>query len=161
VTRRDHRIRQAEPDDAGFLTDVVVVATRAQGRWPADVDEATFRRDYEAGTRSQLLDGPPASTISVIELGGVPVGRLRVVRDAQCIELAGIQLHPSVQGRGIGTAIIEDLAAEAVEAGADLVLSVEHDNPRARALYERLGFVYVGEDTKEARLRWQPAHPSV
>ena len=68
------------------------------------------------------------------------MGRLRVLRTGQTIELAGIQLLPEVQGRGIGTAIIEALKAEAAETGATVELGVEKDNPNARRLYHRLGF---------------------
>jgi ribosomal protein S18 acetylase RimI-like enzyme len=65
-------------------------------------------------------------------------------------------LLPHVQGRGIGTAIIEDLKAEAKSAGVSLDIGVEKDNPRARQLYERLGCVQVAEDEQEHKLRWCP-----
>ena len=153
---RDYWIRPAKPSDVGFLADVVVEATRAQGRWPADFDEAEFRRRYVSWTEAQVRGEDPHSATSVIELAGEAVGRLRIVRDGQRIELAGIQLHPRVQGRGLGTAIIDDLKSEAERTGVPLELAVEHDNPRARTLYERLRFVKIGEDAKEARFRWQP-----
>jgi GNAT superfamily N-acetyltransferase len=38
-----------------------------------------------------------------------PVGRLRVTRTSDHVELCGLQLRPRAQRRGIGTAIIEDL----------------------------------------------------
>ena len=69
-------------------------------------------------------------------------------------ELDGIQLLPEVQGRGIGTAIIEALKAEAAETGATVELGVEKDNPNARRLYHRLGFVEIGETDDEHRLQW-------
>jgi ribosomal protein S18 acetylase RimI-like enzyme len=153
---REYQIRPAALSDVGFLADVVVEATRAQGRWPADFDEVAFRRHYTSWTETQVRGEDAHSTTSVIELAGEAVGRLRIVRDGHRVELAGLQLRPVVQGRGIGTAIIEDLKSEAASAGVPLELSVEHDNPRARVLYERLGFVKIGEDAKEARLRWQP-----
>lgn len=83
------------------------------------------------------------------------VGRLRVIRSDGSIELAGIQLLPSYQSRGIGTAVIEGLKAEAADHGCMLeLLGVEKDNPRARALYERLGFVISGETDSDFRMRW-------
>jgi ribosomal protein S18 acetylase RimI-like enzyme len=153
-------IRPATLSDVGFLADVVVEATRAQGRWRTDVDEAEFHRNYVSGTRALMEGGDPHSVTSVIEVAGECVGRLRIVRDGKRLELSGIQLLPRVQGRGIGTGIIEDLKSEAARRGVPLELSVEHDNPRARALYERLGFVKVDEDDNEARFRWRP-QPSV
>ena len=98
----------------------------------------------------------PDSTTSVIESGDGPAGRLRIARGRDRIELCGIQLLPDVQGSGIGTAIIEDLKAEAQAAGIPLDISVEKDNPRARRLYERLGCVQVAEDEQEYKLRWCP-----
>jgi hypothetical protein len=37
---------------------------------------------------------------------------------------------------------------------------VEKDNPDARRLYDRLGFVQVGETDREFKLRWNPATPT-
>ncbi len=78
------------------------------------------------------------------------------MRQEDRIELAGLQLRPQVQGRGIGRAIVRDLQREASDRGVPLDLGVEHYNPRARALYERLGFTPVGETDEEHRLRWTP-----
>jgi ribosomal protein S18 acetylase RimI-like enzyme len=83
-----------------------------------------------------------------------------VVRDGQRIELAGIQLLPAARSRGIGTSIITELQVEAACDGIPMELLVERDNHRARALYERLGFVFVGTDEDEDHLRWQPASVS-
>ncbi|HUB70757.1 MAG TPA: GNAT family N-acetyltransferase [Acidimicrobiales bacterium] len=154
-----YRVRAAGPGDVAFLADVVIEATRAQGRWPKDFDEAEWRARFLTWTEGQVGGELPDSTTSVIELGGEPVGRLRVVRDGQRIELSGIQLLPRVQGRGIGTRVIEELEAEAVKSGLPLELAVERDNPRARMLYERLGFVKVAESEGEGEemFRWQQA----
>ena len=95
----------------------------------------------------------PDSTTSVVTAYGVDVGRLRVVRTAELVELAGLQLLPAHQGRGLGSRVIRDLMAEAASSGRAFGLSVEKDNPRARALYERLGLVVVGEDGDEHVMR--------
>src|SRR3989442_15177012 len=68
-------------------------------------------------TEMHVRGEDPHSTTSVIELAGEAVGRLRIVRDGQRIELSGIQLRPRVQGRGIGTAVIDDLKSEAARTG--------------------------------------------
>jgi GNAT superfamily N-acetyltransferase len=150
-----YRLRPATLEDIGFLADVVVEATRAQGRLSDAFDETTWRRNFTAWTRKQILGAVPESRTSVIEFGGERVGRLRVTRSGDRIDLSGIQLLPRAQGRGIGTAIIEELKAEAEAGGACL------DIPRARRLYERLGCVQVAEDEQEHKLRWCPSAPSL
>ncbi len=101
----------------------------------------------------------PDNTTSVVEVGNKSVGRLRIICTADYMELCGIQLLPDIQRHGIGTAIIEDLKAKAAAVGISLELAVEKDNPDARKLYERLGFVQVSETRQECKLRWSPQKP--
>jgi ribosomal protein S18 acetylase RimI-like enzyme len=81
---------------------------------------------------------------SLVLLAGRPVGLLKAVREGERWELLQIQLAPEAQGRGIGTRLVRALVEEARAAGAALRLGVLKVNP-ARRLYERLGFVIVGE----------------
>ena len=147
-----YRIRPAAAADIAFLTHVTLEATRAQGRLAADVDEAEWHAGFGAWHRELLED--ESSTLSVIELDGRPVGRLRVSRTTESIQLNGIQLLPEVQNRGIGTAIITGLQSEAASTGVPLDLGVERDNPDARRLYDRLGFRKIGEEADGDKLRW-------
>jgi ribosomal protein S18 acetylase RimI-like enzyme len=149
-------MRPAAADDAGFLADVVIEATRAQGLLPDGFDERRWRERFSAWTLEQVRGQVPGSTTSVIETGSVRAGRLRVTRTADHIELSGLQLLPRVQRQGIGTAIIEDLKAQAARAGVPLDLDVEKGNRDARKLYERLGFTQIGETERESHLRWDP-----
>lgn len=56
----------------------------------------------------------------------------------------GICVDPSVRGKGVGTALLEAICQEAKLRGYDEVrLDVIDDNPRARQLYVRRGFVEV------------------
>ena len=65
-----------------------------------------------------------------IELGG---------RDAFLDELFVV---PAARGRGLGTAALEAVQAKAADLGVlALHLEVAVDNPRARALYRKAGFV--------------------
>ncbi|NBD28759.1 MAG: GNAT family N-acetyltransferase [Alphaproteobacteria bacterium] len=58
----------------------------------------------------------------------------------------GIIVAPEARGQGIGTALLEAIAQEAAGRGySELRLDVIDSNPRARALYERQGFVPGGE----------------
>jgi ribosomal protein S18 acetylase RimI-like enzyme len=54
----------------------------------------------------------------------------------------GIAVDPAQRGRGIGSLLLDEVAAVAAELGCTRVrLDVIDVNPRARALYERHGFV--------------------
>jgi DNA ligase D-like protein (predicted 3'-phosphoesterase) len=150
-----YRIRRATAGDVGFLADVVIEATRAQGRLPDGFAERQWRASFTERTTEQVCDGSPEMVTSVIEVGNERAGRLRINRTAGGIELCGIQLLPEFQRHGIGTAIIEDLKAQAATVGIPVDLGVEKDNPDARRLYERLGFVQVGETAQEYKLQWK------
>jgi RimJ/RimL family protein N-acetyltransferase len=86
--------------------------------------------------------------VLVEEPGGTIVGGGRLVRFPNGAEIADLNIDPTHQGQGIGTALItvlltlaHHLALPAVEIG------VSSDNGRALALYQRLGF------TEDRRLR--------
>lgn len=147
-----HSIRLATLEDVRFLADVVVEATRAQGRLPDDFDEKDFRIGFAEWTTEQVASTESGSTTSVIEVDGRDVGRLRVVRTGVEIELAGIQLLPDAQSRGIGSRVIADLISEAAETQRPIVLSVESDNPRAQDLYLRLGFIETERNADEVKM---------
>jgi ribosomal protein S18 acetylase RimI-like enzyme len=151
--------RPATEDDIAFLTEVAVSTLKDQGRWPAHEDEAEYRLGYAEWTGEQIMGGEPSSSLSVLEVNGVRVGRLRVVRPGDLVEIAGIQVMPTFQGQGIGTQVIRALIAEARAAGVPLQLGVETDNPRARALYDRLGLKPVARDGDETRMRLDPPSP--
>jgi ribosomal protein S18 acetylase RimI-like enzyme len=149
-----HTLRPATSADVAFLTDVVVEATRAQGRLSPEFAEPAAQIRFAEWHLESIAD--PATDVYVVEVDGTPIGRLRVTRSPDSIELSGIQLLPSTQNQGIGTAIITQLQSEAASTGVPLDLGVEHNNPQARRLYNRLGFDQIGEDDREAKLRWLP-----
>jgi ribosomal protein S18 acetylase RimI-like enzyme len=60
-----------------------------------------------------------------------------------------IAVHDTLQSLGIGTALIDALERRAEDAGCVRArMSVEHDNPRALALYRRLGYADVGSEVE-------------
>jgi ribosomal protein S18 acetylase RimI-like enzyme len=146
-------VRPATGADVGFLTDVVVEATYDQGRFPDDFDEGDFRTGFAEWTSEQVRGEHDGSVTSVVEVDGAAAGRLRVVRRPELVEIAGLQLMPEHQSRGVGRTVVEDVVTQARAAGVPVELGVEKDNPRARAFWESCGFVYVGEGEGEHRLR--------
>lgn len=87
------------------------------------------------------------------------IGRLSVERKSKAWRLIDIILAVGARGQGLGAALIQWVQASAASAGAEAVdLTVLAGNPRARALYLRLGF----EDSRDGdglrqAMRWRPA----
>jgi ribosomal protein S18 acetylase RimI-like enzyme len=159
IPKPSAHLRPATGSDVAFLTDVVVVATRAQGRMPHDFDDHAFRDRFVARTLEQVEGRVPDSTTYVIEIDGERAGRLRVVRGPEAVDIAGIQLLPAHQGQGIGTYLIEQLLVEAHDAGKPARIRAEPDNLRALELYRRLGFTEAGTEEGEVVFESRPAPP--
>ena len=98
----------------------------------------------------------PNATFEVIEVEGVPAGRLYVNRTAERIHVVDIALLPPARGRGIGATILSGLFEEAFARGASVTISVEKFNP-AKRLYERLGFRMIEDGEVYQRMEWRAA----
>jgi len=76
------------------------------------------------------------------------------VRDAlpDAVEISSVHVHPRARGRGVGTALIHGAEDRIGAAGRSLVtIGVAVDNPRAAALYTRLGY-------RDTGLRWTASY---
>jgi len=80
----------------------------------------------------------------IIEIDKRAIGLLKIVRQADDIELIQIQIAASYQGKGIGRRILNDLIEEAIESEKTITLSVLKTN-KAKNLYSNVGFKIVGE----------------
>lgn len=64
----------------------------------------------------------------------------------QRAHLARLAVHPAVQGKGVGTALVSDLFTYLTYTGIPrLSVNTQSDNPVSLSLYQRLGFVRTGE----------------
>lgn len=88
----------------------------------------------------------------IIVAAGEDIGVLIVERRPDALFLAEIAIHPTRQGRGLGTAVIADILADARRHGLPVALQVLRVNP-ARRLYERLGFAITGETATHHLMR--------
>lgn len=61
------------------------------------------------------------------------------------IYLDSLCVFPAYRGQGLASKLIEAACAAHVDSGKPLGLLVDYDNPKARKLYDRLGFKKVGE----------------
>jgi ribosomal protein S18 acetylase RimI-like enzyme len=126
--------------------------------WTEEAKQAFLRMQGEAQDADYRRKWPDARYL-VVEVDGEPVGRLYrrdiVDEDPPELRLMDIALLPQWRNRGIGSALLDALLAEATARGLTVTLHVERWNP-ARTLYERLGFVDRGEDDVYGRMEWCP-----
>ena len=81
------------------------------------------------------------------------MGAVVVTEAAKEIVLQYLAIEPWCQGRGIGSAIVARLRERAAAARKPLTLRVLRSNPRARNLYERLGFQVIVETDERFYMR--------
>jgi ribosomal protein S18 acetylase RimI-like enzyme len=91
----------------------------------------------------------------VIEREGVPVGRLYLHWRSDELRVVDIALLPEARGHGIGNALLDALMAHAASQGKGVSIHVEQMNPAMR-LYQRLGFVRIGEHGIYRLMQWRP-----
>jgi ribosomal protein S18 acetylase RimI-like enzyme len=154
-------LRPSGPDDREFLF-TVYERTRTEELavlpWTEEQKQAFLRFQAEAQDTDYRARRPDARFLVVVA-DGTDVGRLyRAELDGE-LELMDIALLPEWRGQGIGSLLLEDLLAEADARGLTVTLYVEHWNP-ARRLYDRLGFVAVGQDDVYLRMERQPQRPA-
>lgn len=82
-------------------------------------------------------------------------GRVTLNETPELIYIAQINLLPEFQGKGIGSAVIESIKADAARARKAVELRVLKTNPGARRLYERLGFAVFDESDTHFWMRWR------
>jgi GNAT superfamily N-acetyltransferase len=150
-------LRPITSDDQAFLYRVYA-STRTEElaplRWSAEQQEAFLRMQFNAQHQYYREQYPDAS-FQVILRDGQPAGRLYVYRRANEICIVDIALLPEHRNAGIGSSFLKELIAEAEAAGKPLRIYVERFNPALR-LYERLGFVKIGDTSVYYHLEKTP-----
>jgi ribosomal protein S18 acetylase RimI-like enzyme len=139
-------LRPVVEADRVFLVDLYA-STREEELAQVAWDDGTKRAFLEHQFRAQdahYRGNYPGATLDVIEVDGVPAGRLYVHRGPSDIRIMDIALMPEFRGRGIGSSLLRSLMEEADSSGRRLSIHVEMNNP-ARSLYDRLGFLPAGE----------------
>ena len=111
-------------------------------------DEAAQRILFDARIERGLL--------KVSEVDGAVAGLLELDDRFAPFDVENIALDPAYQGRGVGTAVLQSVQAQATELGIDVHLQVLRVNP-AQRFYRRLGFVERGGTETHWLMRWSPA----
>ncbi len=156
VRARSVTLRRARQDDLPLLRRVYASTRQeelAAVEWN-DAQRAWFldmQFDLQARTFAQAY---PEADCQVVVCDGQPVGRLIVDRCSGAIRLVDIALLPEYRNAGIGARLLGQLLDEATDAGKPVVLHVARSN-RARALYQRLGFVVSAWDDVYLEMQWR------
>jgi ribosomal-protein-alanine N-acetyltransferase len=99
----------------------------------------------EDSYRAELSDQGGTRHYVLVEEDGVVAGWAGLAASGGQGDVLTIGVRPSMQGQGVGSALLTALLEEAVARGCgEVFLDVRADNDRARRLYERFGFTPVG-----------------
>ncbi len=131
--------RAASQDDFAFLFNLHRAAMR-------DPVEETFGPWDDAWQVDYFQKHFDPAVLKIIQYRGDDVGVLYVQGRVEELFLASLEILPAYQRRGIGTAVIRELIAEAKRQGKPVALQVLKANRAARSLYQRLGFGVTGEN---------------
>jgi|SRR5271165_542276 len=151
-----HWLRAATSVDDQFLR-AVYAGTRAEelARVPWSEEQKRAFTDMQfAAQDADYRRNYPDARYSIIEVHGVPVGRLYVDRCEKEIRIIDIALLPEHRRAGIGTKLLRELQDEARKTGKALTIHVEKLNPALR-LYHRLGFRQVEDQGVYLFLEWK------
>lgn len=130
----------------------------AQTPWN-EAQKAEFLRFQFDAQHKYYTEQFPEARFDVIELFGVPIGRLYVDRRSEEIRLIDIAFLAEHRGGGMGSELLHDLLSEAQSAGKSVSIHVEQFNPAMR-LYLRLGFRKIEEQGVYHLLKWSPESES-
>lgn len=141
------------------------LATGNDAQWMADLKAEVMRADLQRlgywdrdWARQRFLDAFVAANTSVVVTGGEVAGCIAVRGEPGAWWIEHFYLRAETQGRGLGGQVLRHVMAEHDD-GRPFRLALDRGS-RVRALYERQGFVHVGDDDNGVDQIFQrPARP--
>jgi GNAT superfamily N-acetyltransferase len=130
-------LRDASEDDREFVFHLLKVAL-------GPYIEQTFGPWREEEQRARFAELTDPGAHQIVELAGRAVGCLNVRWLPHQVKLNRVFLLPEIQGRGLGTQLVQGVLSSAASKGLPVRLRVLRVNP-GRRLYERIGFRVTGE----------------
>jgi ribosomal protein S18 acetylase RimI-like enzyme len=102
--------------------------------------------------RASYANDYPDAITYIIEADGLPIGRYIFADRGNEILFIDIAIVPGYRSHGIGSLVISPQLERIRQHGATGYLRVRKDNHRAKALYERTGFVVIDEEEINYRM---------
>jgi GNAT superfamily N-acetyltransferase len=96
--------------------------------------------------------------VRIIIADGEDVGWIQEQVEDRTINLGSFYVMPTMQGRGIGTRVLDLLLTRAADQSKAMTLAVVKTNP-ARYFYEKRGFRITHEDQHKFYMRADPVGP--
>lgn len=123
--------------------------------WDEAQAAAFLDMQFSLQRRAYAMQFPAAENLVIVN-DGEPAGRMVVDRRANGVTLVDIAVLPQFRQKGIATELIRRLQAEAAASDRSIDLHVAKINPKAFALYQRLGFCVIGETPLHFEMSWDP-----
>ena len=151
--------RTATPEDAEELLEYTKTVGGETDFLTFGADGIPFTVEQEAELLAQMADSPHSRFFLALDgdriIGSSTVNGFGNPRLRHRATVA-ITVLRKYWGRGIGTALMEQMIAFCRETGAELLsLEVRSDNERAKALYRKFGFTAFGSFPKYLKIDGQ------
>ncbi|OOG74693.1 hypothetical protein B0E45_04630 [Sinorhizobium sp. A49] len=157
LTVADMGLRHATSDDMPFLQRLYRsfrMDELAGVRWPVEQKHAFLEQQFIFQHRHYMAAFPEAEFL-IIELDGMPIGRLYLNFGREKWLIVDIGLAPEWRSQGRGSSLLSAIQREMTRSDVQsLMLHVEHHNLAAQALYRRLGFRDVEGGSSHIRMEW-------
>ena len=154
--------RCAVPDDEAFLFELYTSVRKeemAAWGWDWAQEQMFLKLQFTAQRRHYDIAFPNADH-RIILSDNLPIGRILVFGTQREIRLVDIALLPEYRGSGIGASLVRGLFEEAKAANKPVTLHVAKLS-RAVRLYQRLGFLIIGDTGTDLKMEWRPDQGSI
>lgn len=146
------RLRKVTANDKEFAYQTKKAALRDYVEQVWGWDEKEQRQMHERRFTTQ--------DFQVIQMSGIDVGILSMVREHDCVKVKQLFILPEHQGKGIGRGCMIRIIEDAAFFELPVRLQVLKVNNRAIAFYQRLGFRSIGESDTHILMEKLPRQDS-
>lgn len=131
-------VRPAIPDDHDLIYTLKVASVRPYVEkiwgWDEDFQQNDFNSDFAV-----------IKHFSVIEIDGKFIGFIQCYFESPYLDVAEIHLLSAYRGKGIGSDILRCLQNDSMIQNRKIRIGCFKENHRAKALYQKLGFIQTEE----------------